>query len=428
MNEAQRSELDEKLHGSESYSTKKVLLSPQWLIVLGLILFVASFSELPAQNSATAQVEARQDAAVTQPEAIAKKNDEPWRLSKALSFPEWLTIGLNHRSRYEGLTNEYRNGVSTDQPIYAMRTLLSAEAKWTNLTLRTEAIDARVYFAAPTTPLDTTFVDTFDVLQGFAELRFPSLFTAEDELRVKGGRFTMDLGNRRLVARNRFRNTINAFTGIDTDYKFASGDRLQAFFTMPVQRLPDSLPDLQSNQSRRDFESPNVIFGGFVHEHRSLLKPVVGEFYALGLSEEDSADLQTRNRKLITPGLRLYLPAKAESFDFEIESAVQTGTSRLTTKPTDTTDLAHFAYFAHASAGYTLRFMGQTRFSLEYQYASGNPASNSGKNGRFDPLFGARRSMFGPTNLYGAIALSNINTPGARVEIKPNSQIRTFLA
>jgi hypothetical protein len=47
---------------------------------------------------------------------------------------------------------------------------------------------------------------------------------------------------------------------------------------------------------------------------------------------------------------------------------------------------------------------------------------------RFDPLYGARRSMFGPTGLYGAIALSNINTPGMRVEIRPTATVRTFAA
>lgn len=302
--------------------------------MFSLLLFVGG-AALVAQNTSVPTAAPQADAPPAQGAALApaavveqaakKDEPQPWRLGTALSFPEWLSIGMNHRSRYEGLTNQFRTGAASDQPIYALRTLFSAEAKWNQLALKAELIDSRVYFAAPVTPLDPTFVDT------------------------------LDLGNRRLVARNRFRNTINAFTGLDTGYKFANEDRLRLFAKMPVQRVPDNLNDIQANMAKLDFQSANVLFGGLYYENRSLVKNFVGEVYALGQ-------------------------------------------------------------------------LGQTRVPLEYQHDSGNPSSNGGRMSRFDPLFGLRRSMFGPTGLYGAIALSNINTPGVRVDIKPTASVRTFAA
>lgn len=46
----------------------------------------------------------------------------------------------------------------------------------------------------------------------------------------------MDIGSLRLVARNKFRNVINAFSGIDWQRKL-DDEVLRAFYTFPVQHL-----------------------------------------------------------------------------------------------------------------------------------------------------------------------------------------------
>ena len=58
-------------------------------------------------------------------------------------------------------------------------------------------------------------------------------------LRLRGGRITMDVGSRRFVARNRFRNTINGFTGFDAQWSSDEGHTLRAFYTLPVQAQAD---------------------------------------------------------------------------------------------------------------------------------------------------------------------------------------------
>ena len=45
---------------------------------------------------------------------------------------------------------------------------------------------------------------------------------------------------------------------------------------------------------------------------------------------------------------------------------------------------------------------------------------------RFDTLFGARRFEFGPTGTYGALARSNLSSPGVGLEFSPSDRIYGF--
>ncbi|MDN5849734.1 MAG: alginate export family protein, partial [Nitrococcus sp.] len=67
------------------------------------------------------------------------------------------------------------------------------------------------------------------------------------------------------------------------------------------------------------------------------------------------------------------------------------------------------------------------RFVLEYDYASGDEDPNDGENNRFDSLFGALRSDFGPTGIYLALTRSNISSPGARIQVEPSPNLDAFV-
>ena len=148
---------------------------------------------------------------------------------------------------------------------------------------------------------------------------------------------------------------------------------------------------------------------------------------ALALHERDADDAPTRNRRIYTPGVRLFRPKGRAQLDFSSETALQLGVSRATTSPDDTRDLNHQAFFTHADLGYTFDAPPKPRVVLLYDYASGDGNPTDGRQGRFDTLFGARRFEFGPTGIYGAFARSNVSSPGARVEVQPLPLLDMFV-
>jgi hypothetical protein len=245
------------------------------------------------------------------------------------------------------------------------------------------------------------------------------VFSQGARLDVSAGRMTIDLGDRRLVARNRFRNTINAYTGVHTLWKSADGFEAHAFYVEPVQRKPSDLASLLDNERELDTESSDVSLWGVFGAAPDVFGSVKGEAYVYGLRTRDHAGIPAADRDIYTPGFRLYKTPAAQSWDFETEAVYQFGTSRMTTAATDKRDLQHRAAFFHGEIGYTLSGKSSPRLELSYDYASGDDDPTDNENNRFDTLYGSRRGDFGPTGIYGAFARSNINSPGLRFEAKP---------
>lgn len=106
---------------------------------------------------------------------------------------------------------------------------------------------------------------------------------------------------------------------------------------------------------------------------------------------------------------------------------VQFGTSRASTDPMDATDLEHRAFALHASVGHRFDVWATPRLLALYDYASGDVAADDESQERFDPLFAARRSEFGPTGTYGAFARSNLSSPGLRLEVQPHPLVDGFV-
>ncbi len=357
----------------------------------------------------------------------APQTDPPWRLHEALGAAKGLRFGLDHRSRFEHLRGDFRSTAKGDATALSMRTLLQAEITSEPLVFGAELEDSRA-FASGTTPLNNTIVNPLELLQAYGGLRRSDVLARGDRVGLTLGRFTIDLGSRRLVARNDFRNTINGFTGVDLRWTSPGRHVVRVLAVMPVTRLPSDAAALEDNRVVVDKENTDALLWGVFFASSELPARIQVETYTLGLLERDGTEAPSSNRRLVTPGVRVFRTQRPGAIDFQIESMLQLGISRATTAAADTIDLTHRAFSTHCSAGYRFATSWTPRVALQHDYASGDGDPGDKVNGRFDLLFGARRFELGPTGFYGAFARSNVASPGLRVEATPHRKLDAFVA
>jgi len=343
---------------------------------------------------------------------------EPLRIDSAL--PDWISITAKHRTRYEFLDDEFRAGTQGDREILVLRTLLHTRLKlFDGLWLGAEVQDSRAEINGDT-PLNTGIVNTTELLRAYLEFKHHNVLGGK--VAAQAGRLTLDVGSRRFVSRNRYRNTINGFTGIDFDWKSKSGTEFRAFWTLPVRRQPTRFDQLRDNKVQDDEEDFDLQFWG-VYAATNFTEVDRGEVFFFGLHEKDEPSRLTRKRDLYTPGFRVFRKPASDKFDYTIETAFQVGRSRTSTTGRRVDHLAHFHHF---EIGYTFDIPWAPRLVAEYDFASGDSNPTDGDNNQFDTLFGARRFDFGPTGIYGPFARNNLNTPGVRLQLKPAQTVSTF--
>lgn len=321
-----------------------------------------------------------------------------------------LTLSGSYRIRYELLEGQYRPALPARDDAITLQTSITADYRSGPWHLSAELVDARGYLIDAPGAVSASEVNAL-------ELSRASIGYRTGPIELTAGRLHLNLGSRRLSARNSFRNTINSFTGIRLDWHGQAKDTLSAFYVLPHTRLPNARADLIENRVRWDRESFDLAFWGAHYTRPDLFDDITLQANVLGLNERDGNNGATRNRQLLTWGARLHrAPAKGR-WDIDIEGAVQTGSVRRSSAPgAERQDVQ--AYFAHAELGYSAELPGRPRASLLFDIASGDdPRSNAYT--RFDTLFGARRWEFGPTGIFGALARSNIVSPGVRMELAP---------
>lgn len=352
----------------------------------------------------------------------------PWRLGEAAGAPSWLEVGGTYRLRWEGLSDHLRPGREGSDELLASRLLVAVRVGDERLFGRLELQDSRAFLDDADTPLGTDDVNAAEVLQAHLGLGRSGVLREGDRLELLAGRMTLDVGSRRLVARNRFRNTLNGFTGVHGAWSGGDGEpALQAFFLLPVDRRPTARERLDDNEVENDREGSAVRFWGLHLAEPRLATDLRGEAYVFGLREEDHPGFATADRRLVTAGGRLLRPPARGRWDFEVEAAYQAGDSRRTTSPADRRDLDHRAWFAHAHAGRTFAGRLAPRLVFQADVATGDDDPLDGENERFDTLYGARRFDFGPTGIFGLLARGNLRSPGVRVELVPGAG-RTLMA
>jgi hypothetical protein len=387
-----------------------------------IVLSLASVARVESAETPTEPVRSERS-----PSMEMRPARTPWRAAEALEAPSWLRFGLAHRTRFEHLRNEFRAGMTGNSTALTLRTFLSAELGTEPVVFGLELQDARAY-ASEATPLNTSLVDALDLLQAYGSLRLSDVLKVDDRAALTLGRFTLDIGSRRLVSRSDFRNTMSAFTGVDLHWSSRGGQEIRTFAVLPVAIFPSDAAGLEENRIELDRENTDALFWGLFYGSGALALSTVLEVYCFGLYERDAPRFPSWNRSILTPGLRLFRAPADGALDFQAEGMLQVGSSRSSSNPADERDLDHRAFSGHVSVGYRFDVPARPRVAVAYDIATGDRDAGDGVNQRFDPLFGDRRFEFGPTGIYGAVARSNVSSPGLRFELAPSTRLDLFSA
>lgn len=350
-----------------------------------------------------------------------------WETRTANEFlPEPLSISVQHRARYEYLHHQFRSFVPPgNEEVIALRTLVDVNYRlFEDVLVGVELEDSRVY-RADDVFLNTTIGNAVELLRAYVAVELDDV--AGGSVFASGGRLTMDVGSRRFVARNRYRNTINGFTGVDVRWvggETLPGTVLRAFWTLPVQRLPNRPAALRDNGITFDRETLSVQFWGLFAGQR-LAEAHNAELFFFRLDEGSTEKRPTQARDLYTIGFRFFSPPRPGFVDYQVEGAYQFGrsTPRVIGRRLDV-----FSHFHHGEVGYSVEAPLPFRVAAQFDYASGDrdPLDQSWE--RFNTLYGARRFDFGPTGIYGPFARTNLLSPGVRVQTSPWKTVNGFLA
>ena len=272
-------------------------------------------------------------------------------------------------------------------------------------------MDARAYSTADNSTLRQAEVNALEPLQYWAQYDLGDGLGEGTNTTLKLGQQRMLLGSARLINNPLFRNTANTYLGLRGDIKRGNTDGLTAFYMLPTRILPDDIEGYYDNRIEIDRNGFDLqLAGAFYHRKVADLNL---ELYAYYLGERDSSGFQTRDRRLLTPGMRIYREPKRGKLDFELEGILQRGKARRTAAATDLVDKDVRAFYLYGELGYRLDNAIGPRFAVSATYGSGQDESD--KITRFDQLFGAIFPDYAPPGLYGPTTLSNVSSFGADV-------------
>ena len=171
------------------------------------------------------------------------------------NLSEWLKLSFEQQSRMQHLDEQFRAGVDGSDQGFEWRNTLKAEVIKEKFSITAELADMRTYLTDSDSPLDSLISNPLDILQANVTVPFSNLFKEENRGFIRLGRFTMDQGSRRFVARNRFRNTINSFAGVQARLE-NNRTSMELFYTRPTKRRVSG--DWIDNDPRLDKQSKDI--------------------------------------------------------------------------------------------------------------------------------------------------------------------------
>lgn len=355
----------------------------------------------------------------TEPPRYVKQLNQTWlKNSESLKNVDWVDLGLESRLRYEYRDNDFRrNKDFLDEPLLLRTRIYAAvKSKFDPLRATIELQDSRRFDSvfAP----DNRDFNKMDVLQGYGELYFKDALGIDDlgndrPISIKAGRMAFELTDRRLVARNEWRNTTNNFQGVRTTLGQPKSDwQADLFVLQPVIRFIDQADKADQAQW----------FYGASGEWRKWSKVVTLQPYYYLLQQNGSKVLYAsdgtiaaasahKNREIHTAGLRGYGVLENTGLDYDANYVKQWG---------EDGGLDHDAYGYSLEAGYTASHAWKPRLSGLISFASGDKNPQDNTNQRFERLFGFAR----PWSNNDYIQMENIHASKVRVELNPDGELK----
>lgn len=322
--------------------------------------------------------------------------------------PDWLDLGLDYRLRYELRDDDLRRPVANglDQPLL-LRTRLYAGLQLPDTPLKVvvEVEDARrnhSRFAR-----DDRDVNEVEPIQAFAELQWPAALGADQHgnarpLRLRAGRMAFELLDRRLLARNEWRNTSNNVDGLRLTLGSQHNDwQLDAMRLHPVQRKLTAL-DEGDDVRRLDI---------VVATWRRWSEWVTLEPHYLRLRQQAAAANSFVARDVRTLGLRAFGVLAESGMDYDLTLLDQYG--RDAGRQQD-------AQAFTAELGYRWQHAWQPRLSWFHAGADGDATPTDSVNNRFERYYGFAR----PWSANDYIVFENLVSDKLRVEFTPLPGLR----
>lgn len=312
----------------------------------------------------------------------------------------WLEFGIEHCTRFE-YRSDYRRPDLLDDEQFLLRSRLYIGVRdiLDPLRFAVEFQDSRQFHSD--FPERNRDVDEAELVQAFAELYLEDALGAGYPLQFRAGRMSLDYVDRRLVARNRWRNTTNAFDGFRVRLGQGEADwQLDVFAVQPVERLMTS-PD-RSNEEQW--------FYGLTGAWRRWSRHITLEPYYFVL-DEDRKGRDNPDREIHTVGLHGFGPIGGTQLDYDFDTAFQFG---------DDGERRQRAYAVYGEVGYTLQHAWKPRVSASLTFASGDRDPDDGITERFDRLF---QATHGPSTS-DLFSWQNIISPKIRLTLSPSSKFR----
>lgn len=313
---------------------------------------------------------------------------------------DWLELGFEQRSRYEFRRNDLRRDVQrTDNPLLLRtRAYVGIKNVLDPFRFTVELQDSRRYFSE--FERDNRDVNVLEPIQAYAELHFEEGLGPNRPVSIKAGRMAFELLDRRLIARNEWRNTTNTFQGLRMTLGKDQNDWSADFLALqPLERLKSHLDRGVDEQ---------WFFGG-VANWRGWSEWITLQPYYLGLTQ--GHDDGVPDRDIHTVALRAYGPAGKTGFDYDVSGLYQFG---------ELDDQDHAAWAATVDFGWTFEHAWKPRVGVFYGYVSGDRDPSDREDNRFDRLFGFAR----PWSSNDYIQMENVNTPKFVVAFEPWKDVK----